>query len=149
MHIMDGMMKSYSSNEKKIKNTHHSEDNGWQGSIKHVKPIDLQQQISILIRCYWNENNVLHPSFWTYIFERQHDGCDDARHKYYNPQDTEKAPTLGKVHLWTETLIYIWLDRCKDKRTPNTHTFVWKQNTVTVMQTTAVIPRARNTAFVS
>lgn len=28
-------------------------------------------------------------------------------------------------------------------------TFVWKQNTVTAMQTTAVIPSARNTAFVS
>lgn len=48
-------------------------------------------------------NCVLHHDepcvFCTHIFERQHDGCDDARHKYYNPQHTEQAMALGEVDL--------------------------------------------------
>lgn len=46
-----------------------------------------------------NENNVARPSLRTHIFEQQHNGCDDARHKYDNCQDTEEAPALGQVHL--------------------------------------------------
>lgn len=36
------------------------------------------------------------------IFEGQHDGCNDAGDKHYDPKDTEKALTLGEVHLCLE-----------------------------------------------
>lgn len=56
----------------------------------------------MLIMHCWNGNNALYPSVLTYIFEGQHDGCDDASYKCYNPKDTEKALTLGEVHLRRE-----------------------------------------------
>lgn len=35
----------------------------------------------------------------THVFEGEHDGCDDARHKHHDPKNTEKALTLGEVDL--------------------------------------------------
>lgn len=100
----------------------------------------------------------------THIFEGQHNACNDSGHKHYNPEDTEEALALGEVHLETETtnsLVYTrvtvqtlsgYLKVISSRSLAHRHTratFVWKQKTVTAMQTTAVIPIARNTAFVS
>lgn len=103
---------------------------------------------------------VLFTSDLTHIFEGQHNDCNDASYKHYDPQDTEEALALCEVHLQRDTT----KQPCK-RVTAQTHyghlnlirtppprpplTFVWKQNTVTAMQTTAVIATARNTAFVS
>lgn len=109
-------------------------------------------------------NIVLFTSAWTHIFEGQHNGCNDASNKYYDPQDTEKALALCEVHLERKTTnghvitrmtaqIHCGhLKQISTRTHTHTHTpltFVWKQKTVTAMQTTAVIPKARNTAFVS
>lgn len=36
------------------------------------------------------------------IFEGEHNGCNDASHKYYDPKDTEEALALCEVHLSLE-----------------------------------------------
>lgn len=34
-----------------------------------------------------------------YIFEWQHDSRDDASHKHYDSEDTEKTWTFSEIHL--------------------------------------------------
>lgn len=46
---------------------------------------------------------VLFTPALTHIFEGQHNGCNDAGHKNYDPKDTEKALALCEVHLGRET----------------------------------------------
>lgn len=86
----------------------------------------------------------------TYVFKGQDDGGNEAGHKNYDPQHAEKTLALGEVHLRREELCLTgttarMLSSCS-KTQP---TFVWKQKTVTQMQTTAVMPIAKNTTFVS
>lgn len=82
-----------------------------------------------------------------YIFKGQDYGGNEAGHKNYNSQDAEKTLALGEVHLWRErTCLTCRVVQMHSEQQP---TFVWKQKTVTQMQTTAVMAIARNTTFVS
>lgn len=112
----------------------------------------------------WKVVVLLFTSARTHICERQHNGCNEAGDKYHNAEDTEQALALGEVNLERETTGgYVNTRVTAQIQTRAGHlklisplsgthtkkrTFVWKQKTVTAMQTTAVIPRARNTAFV-
>lgn len=61
---------------------------------------------------------------------------------------TQKRPWhLVKSTLEDKNLVELWLSEQQLLRTPPT--FVWKQKTVTQMQTIAVMPIARNTTIVS
>lgn len=51
----------------------HSEGNSSNGSVEHVKPID--------------------------VFERQDNDRDDTSHEHNNPKNTEQATALGEVNL--------------------------------------------------
>lgn len=61
---------------------------------------------------------------------------------------TQKSPLhLVKSTLEDKSLVQLWFSEQQLLRTPPT--FVWKQKTVTQMQTIAVMPIARNTTLVS
>lgn len=87
----------------------------------------------------------------TYVFKRQDYGRNDPGHKNHDPQHAEETLALGEVHLPREELAFSNGRSGANARPPldTQPTFVWKQKTVTQMQTIAVMPIARNTTLVS